>query len=283
MIQTEISRDAPRIRALFLDLDGTLIDESERISIHVLGAIKAARAKGCVEIVCTGRTRFTAVPIADQLSPPLGYAVVSNGAVVVHLQSHETLLRRVMPISMALEIARTMVDIGLAPYVYEDAIGDDVDRSRVLYHPDLEVGEWVNSPRYRPHEALLEDLPFEPVSVSAFGPPDWIRPHIALLRERLPDSVVAIESGGVVNWGVEVYSAGVSKRLGAETLAAHLGIAREEIMAIGDHRNDIELLQWAGVGVAMGNGLPEVKAVADWITSSVYEDGVAQAIERFVL
>ncbi|MCS6775844.1 MAG: Cof-type HAD-IIB family hydrolase [Chloroherpetonaceae bacterium] len=273
----------PRIRALFLDLDGTLIDEEERISPRVLAAIRAARARGCIEVVCTGRTRFTALPIAEQLAPPLGYAVVSNGAVVVHLQRHETLLHRLLPEPLALQIIHTMVDLGLTPCVYEDALHGSIERSRVLYPPGMSIGEWAQPPRYQPCSYLLEHLPFNPVSVSAFGPAEWIQPRIALLRTRLPETVSAIETGSARTWGVEVYAGGVSKRQGAAMLAEHLGIEREEVMAIGDHRNDIELLQWAGIGVAMGNALPEVIAAADWVTGSVQEDGVAQAIERFVL
>ncbi|HLV81194.1 MAG TPA: HAD hydrolase family protein, partial [Chthonomonadaceae bacterium] len=67
------------------------------------------------------------------------------------------------------------------------------------------------------------------------------------------------------------------------TVAARLDVAREETMAIGDHFNDLEVLRWAGVGVAMGNALPEVQAAAGWVTASLEEDGVARAIERFIL
>jgi hydroxymethylpyrimidine pyrophosphatase-like HAD family hydrolase len=234
-------------------------------------------------IACTGRTRYTALPVTCQHAALCGYAVVSNGGVAVHLETREVLLRRVMPIPLALEIARAIVEVGAAPYINEDALGDSIEESRVLYHPELPVGNWAVSPRYRPHPNLLEHLPFTPVSVSTFGPPDRIRPLIALLRERLPEGISVIESGGAHNWGVEIYIQGVSKRLGAETIAGRLGVPREEVMAIGDHRNDIALLEWAGVSVAMGNALPEVKAAAHWITDTVAEDGVARAIERFVL
>ena len=92
-----------------------------------------------------------------------------------------------------------------------------------------------------------------------------------------------IQSGSEFCWGIEIFVGGVSKRLGLQTLAAHLDVTQAETMAIGDHLNDVEMLAWAGVGVAMGNAVPEVKAVADWITASQAEDGVARAIERFIL
>lgn len=283
MIETETKPPGARFRALFLDLDGTLVDYQERVSPGTLRAIQAARARGCTVVCCTGRTSYTALPIAEQIAPPLGYAVVSNGGVVLHLETREVLLREVMPIPLALEIARTIVDLGGEPYIYEDAISPHVDFSRVLYHPELPVGNWAKPPRYRPHPTLLDDLPFTPVSVSTFGTPERMQPFITRLRERLPAGVSVIESGTMYNWGVEIYIEGVSKQQGAATLAAHLGIAREETIAVGDHRNDLDMIEWAGIGVAMGNALPEVKAAADWITGTVTEDGVAQVIERFVL
>lgn len=271
------------IRAIFLDVDGTLIHGQEHISPRVRQAIGAARALGCEVVLCTGRMRHTAQPIADQISPPRGYLVASNGGVAMHLGTREILYRRLLSIPLALEVVRALVAVGAEPYVYEDSTGEGVEAARVLYHPDLPVGEWVVRPRYRPHAGILDDLPFAPVSVCTFGPPERIRPLVPLLMERLPNAVRIIESGSLKAWGIEVFLADVSKRLGLEALAARLGLDRSEIMAIGDHMNDIEMLAWAGLGVAMGNALPEVQAVADVVTTHVEEDGVAEAIERFVL
>ncbi|HZT41682.1 MAG TPA: Cof-type HAD-IIB family hydrolase [Chthonomonadaceae bacterium] len=273
----------PQIRALFLDIDGTLVDGANTISPGVQKAIAAAREKGCEIVLCTGRTRYRTLPVAELLGPPLGYAITSNGGVVVHLGAGEVLYRRLLPIPVALEIVRAIVEAGAEPYVYEDSDVPGEEGARVLFHPDLPVGPWATFPRYRPHATLLEDLPFAPVSVSCFGAPEKMRPLAARLSERLSADVSIIQSGTEYNWGVEVFVSGVSKRLGLETVAARLDVAREETLAIGDHFNDLEVLRWAGVGVAMGNALPEVLAAADWVTASLEEDGVARAIERFIL
>ncbi len=92
-----------------------------------------------------------------------------------------------------------------------------------------------------------------------------------------------IQSGSHDHWGIEIFVANVNKCRGLELIAARLGLAREEVLAIGDHINDLEMIQWAGVGVAMGNAQPEVCAVADWVTTTLEEEGVARAIERYVL
>ena len=76
---------------------------------------------------------------------------------------------------------------------------------------------------------------------------------------------------------------GVSKGDALRRLADHLGIAQGEVMAVGDQDNDATMIAWAGLGVAMGNGSPAVKAIADWVAPPLAEDGAAVAIERFVL
>lgn len=107
-------------------------------------------------------------------------------------------------------------------------------------------------------------------------------PTLERLREALGDQVAYVIWEGPWSF-VEVLPLGTSKAAALEWLAARLGVAREEVLAVGDERNDIEMLAWAGTGVAMGNAHPEVKAVADWVTAPVEEDGCALAIERFVL
>lgn len=281
-MQASFSRRAP-IRALFLDIDGTLIGREQRVSDTTRAALDAARSVGCEVVLCTGRTRFTAQPIAEQIAPPLGYAIVSNGGVVMHLGTEEMLCCHLLPIPVALEIVRAIVAVGAEPYVYEDSTAPDVERSRVLHHPDLPLGPFAASPRYRPHANLLEDLPFAPVSVGAFGAPEKMRPLVEHLRSHLPGDVSVIQSGSADWWGIEIFVANVDKRRGLELVCARLGITQEETLAMGDHINDREMIRWAGVGVAMGNALPEVREIADWVTASQEEDGVARAIERFVL
>jgi hypothetical protein len=82
---------------------------------------------------------------------------------------------------------------------------------------------------------------------------------------------------------IEVVLPGISKAQAMARVAQQLGVSREETLAIGDGDNDVEMVEWAGLGVAMGNATPAVKAVADWIAPSVDEDGVAVALLRYVL
>ena len=274
----------PPIRALFLDIDGTIADRHETISARVLDAISAARVQGCEVVLSTGRTRYTAMPIVQQIEPLPDYLIAANGAIAMHLPTRDPIVRRLMPLPLASRMIRMLLEAGADPYVFEDAVEDGVEAARVLYPPDRTPGEWATFPRYRPYAGLPDDLPFAPVSISAFGTTAFLRPLVEQLRQAMPEEVCVIESGSNDGgWNAEFYVAGVSKQAALEVVAAHLGVTREEIMAVGDHRNDIEMIQWAGWGVAMGNALPEVIAVADTVTGTLAEDGVAQAIEKYVL
>ncbi len=282
MMEKQVSQ-APQIRAVFLDIDGTLIGMEEQVSPGVATALAAARAQGCHVVLCTGRTRYRALPIVESLGEPYGYFVTSNGSVAAHAGRGEILYRHLMPIPLALEVVRAIVAVGSEPYVFEDSDRPGMEGNRVLYHPDKPVGRWADVPRYRPYARILEELPFEPVSVSAFGPAERIRPLVEQLEKRLAGAVSIVRSGSEWNWGIEIYVPGISKQVGLAYVANHLGVKQEETMAIGDHLNDLEMLRWAGIGVAMGNALPEVCEAADYVTASHKEDGVARAIEKFVL
>ena len=260
-----------------------MITKTERVSPWVMDALARAREKGIEIIPATGRTRYTALHISEQLIPPANYLITSNGGLVMNNLTNEVVSCRLLPVPLALQIIHAIADVGAQPYVFEDCVSDELERSRALYHPDLPIGDWAEPPRYRPDGNLLHTLPFEPISVSTFGDPAVIRPLVQHLRETLTDDVSIVESGTREAWGVEVYVAGVDKRLGLEIMAAKLGLERNEIMAIGDHMNDIGMLQWAGLGVAMGNAIPEVLAAADWTTETAERDGVAIAIETWAL
>src|SRR4051794_25175383 len=89
-------RPAAQIRALFLDIDGTIADGSGRMSAVVLNAIRRARRHGCEVVLCTGRTRYRTVPVAEEIGLPLGYAITSNGGVLSHMGAGQILYRRLL-------------------------------------------------------------------------------------------------------------------------------------------------------------------------------------------
>jgi len=265
------------IRAVFLDLDGTLVGAENCVSPTVRSAVRQVREAGCEVVLCTGRSRITTEPVADQLGFR-GYAVMSNGAVVMDLQSREVLCRNRMPIGSAVRAIQALMAEGAAPNVYEDA----VESARILYHPEFPVDVY-DPDRYLAWPEMGESLPFAPVCVSSYGPEEILRPIAdRLAADPVPGTFVE-QAGTHAVWCLEVHHEQSGKCNGLQRVADRLGLQREEILAVGDHINDLKMLEFAGIGVAMGNAIPEIRAAADYVTGTLQEDGVAQALERFVL
>jgi Cof subfamily protein (haloacid dehalogenase superfamily) len=265
-----------RFRAVFVDLDGTLVGGANRVAEADRNALLAARAAGCEVVLCTGRSRISTEPVADQLGFR-GWVVLSNGAVAMHLGTREVLYRNHLPTETALDAVRVLLAAGAPPQVYEDA----VESARILYHPDHPV-EIHNPERQRPWPRLTESLPFPAISVSSYGPEEHLRP----LAERLaadPWPGTFVEQAGThAVWCLEVHHEASGKGRGLRRVADRLGVPLAATLAIGDHMNDLGMLRAAGLGVAMGSGLPEVRAAAAWVTGSLAECGVAQALRRFL-
>jgi Cof subfamily protein (haloacid dehalogenase superfamily) len=265
------------IRALFLDLDGTLVGASNTVSPRVRRSLDRARERGCELVLCTGRSRVSTEPVARQIDHA-GYAVMQNGAVVMHLGTREVVCRNLIPVPTALEAIRALLRAGVGPQVYEDA----VESARILYHPSYRILN-PDPARHRPWAALETSLPFQPACISSFGPEARLRPVAEALAADPPEGTFVEQAGTHAAWCLEVHHRDSGKCGGLQRVAARLGVDRSEILAVGDHFNDIKMLRFAGVGVAMGNAQPETRAAADHVTASLEDDGVAEAIERFVL
>ncbi len=274
--------DSTPVRALFLDLDGTLIDHTETISPAVLAELSRVNDLGCAVIACTGRTRFTAEHIVRQFPFEPRYLVTSNGGAALDLHASEPIMVRRLDLHEAHFLVGTLVEAGITPYVYEDAVMPGVEYARVLYPQGHKVGPFAHAPRYRPQVHIHNSLPFQPISVSAFGPASILRPLALTLLKELGDRISVIQSGSGTNWGIELFSYGVNKREGMKVMMKHLGFLRCQSMAIGDHFNDIEMLEWAHIGVAMGNAQPEILAVARYTAPDLAHDGVAWALQQFI-
>ena len=129
--------------------------------------------------------------------------------------------------------------------------------------------------------ALLYAAPIDPTKLILVLPTEAeTDATVAAIEARFGDAVYATKSHP--NFA-EVINPQVNKGVALAAVAAHLGVAQAETMAVGDGMNDLPMLQWAGLGVAMGQAYPQVRAAADVVTASLADDGLAQAIERYIL
>lgn len=273
---------APQYRLAFLDLDGTLVGETDAISPRTKRALDAARAAGCELVICTGRARYGARRVAAQWSGH-AYGVFSNGAVVAEWETGRTLFRTPIDPALVRRAAAAAQDLGAATLCF----ALDEEGRRVVAD-----GRGAILPAFAERNAerlsFAEDLAREEVdtcTIGAYGPEETMALLFDAWRGVL-EPTVRVFFGPDVRyraWSVYATPADATKAHAAEKVARMLGVPREETLAIGDHTNDMDLLRWAGLGVCMADGHPDARDCADHVTGTLAEDGAALALERFVL
>lgn len=273
-----------RIRMIGLDLDGTLLTEKKELTEYSRRILEKAIGQGVEIVVATGRP-ITGVPKVMMEFPGIRYAITSNGGRVVDIRDG----RVVYDNPLSYETGAALL-----------AVCDDYDTFREIYFDGqgyaqtdemLQVERFVTNPAVahyiRTTRVEVPDL-WNKMREMKGHPLDKVHAMFTDLDEREEARLRMLQIGeleitGSRDQNLEINAPGVDKGEGLLRLGTLLGIQREEIMACGDGGNDLAMIQKAGLGVAMANATEEVKAAADYVTCSNEEDGVAKAIERFVL
>jgi len=264
-----------RIRLIAADLDGTLMGESLRFSPRVRAALQEVRKQRVQFTIATGRIFAEALPYACQLdiTAPL---ICSQGGYIRSLDSPHPLYEATMDLELAQEAIRLSRRAAWHLHIYVD---DVAYTERPLGSEELYRQLFGMQVRRVPDLLAFLHQPPTKFLIIADEPEEATRLDEEL-RARFAGRLRIVRS---YHTFVEGNPLDASKGQGLARLAAHLGIPSQAVMAIGDQDNDADMVAWAGLGVAMGNASPGVKAVADYVAPSVEEDGAAEAIERFVL
>jgi len=274
------------IRLIALDLDGTLLDSSSELPEANLSAIQAAVARGIEVALVTGRRFDFARPVADKIPCPLTL-IVNNGA-LVRSKDGTTHLRHLLPQQTALDLLGQM-----SRYRRRAALVFDRPRENQVIYEEI---DW-NDPRRRPYlmrnrEFIAQVSPLEdaltedPIQLMYSGDPGIMRTAEAVLRAapNRDSFSLAVTYYERFDFGMlDVIHPGCSKGATLAEWAARRGLAREEVMAVGDNFNDMEMLEFAGLPVVMGNSVPELKTMGWRETLSNDQGGVAAAIETYAL
>jgi len=266
---TELSPDERWIVAL--DIDGTVLQEDGTLTDATIAAVQRVAAAGHEVMLATGRSVSMTLPILERLGLVSQHVVSANGAIVlgrdpeapvgysrVHVDTFD-------PAEVLTTISGHLAD---ASYAVEDA--DGLFRYAGSF-PDGALA--VNSEQVGFDELL--GLPATRVVVIS---PDHGTEEFLEVVDRMGLHQVTYNVGWTA-W-LDIAPDGVNKATGLEIVRERLGIPREHVIAIGDGRNDIDMLQWAGVGIAMGQAPAEVIEVADRVTGTDREDGVATALDE---
>lgn len=266
---------ARKIKLIAVDLDGTLLNSQHTLSERNRDALRRAIEQGVQVILATGKTRRSADSIIAALniqSPGIysqGLVIVNADGTVRHQQTFDAqLARRIIPFAEERGFGVLIYSgFGLLARAADPRIDEIISYGEP--QPEM-VGPLVNILDTRPVNKLL-----------IVGE----QPRLRALRYQLDKmfgAQITLTTAGL-STTIEVLPPNTSKGRALRLLANELSIAKEEILAIGDGENDREMLQFAGIGLAVANADPHLKEVADEVIASNNEDGVAQAVEKYVL
>ena len=267
------------IKLIAIDLDGTLLDSRKQLSDANRQAIQQAVAQGVHVVLCTGRNLPGARPYFEQLALPqtAHHMIVNNGASLHETKSWQLLdgltfhwndLEQFALFNEAFDTQLTVFDSEHYYCVHPQPSQWVLDDAQLVFCPVTSIA--------------LHDLQHQTdlFNVMFLGAPHQVN-H---LQQHIPEEWWAqyslVRSQPTI---FEIMPKGADKGQALTRLCQHLGIAPSQVMTLGDGNNDIEMLQFAGLGVAMGNASDSVKAHADVVTESNDLAGVAQAIHRYVL
>ena len=271
------------IRMIGVDLDGTLLNSEKQLTAYTREVLKKAIEQEVAVVVATGRP-FLGVPDELKHFPGMRYALTANGARILDMQKQKVVYKNLL----SGEIAEKVIDILKRHHAihefFVDGVGymnEDGLKNVYAYFEDPHMAEYLQSTRI-PVKDVKEKLQTMKCEVDKL---QGIFRNQKDKQEALEElnTLSGIVVTAAMDNNLEINKEGTNKGLGLLQLGKSLGISREEIMACGDGGNDVEMLKEVGFAIAMANAYDTVKTAADFVTVSNDEDGVAKAIERFVL
>ena len=268
-----------KYKLLVLDVDGTLLNDEREISKRTLAALLKVQQMGVRIVLASGRPTYGLMPLAKtlELGNYGGFVLSYNGCQIIKAQNGEILFERRINPEMLPYLEKKARKNGFAIFTYHDD-------TLVTDSPDNE---------YIKNEALLNNLKI--IREDEFSTAIDFAPCKCMLVSDKEKALIGLEQhwekrlAGTLDafrsepYFLEVVPCGVNKANTLGALLEHLGVTREEVIAVGDGVCDVTMLQLAGMGVAMGHSQDSVKVCADYVTASNEEDGVALAVEKLIL
>ena len=274
------------IRLLAIDIDGTLLDGRFQLSTANGGAVVAAKERGVDVILVTGRRYAMAEPIAAQL--PITLALITSNGAVVKSSAGVPLDRQLLSQKSAVRVLAATRPYRCHAALFFDCHGKGQIVTEELDLTHVPVQRYVerNKNFLMQVENLEESLREDPIQVFFIGPVGHMRELYDALLDSSDAATVGIARTEYTERDlslVDVMAQGCNKGVALARHARRLGVKPEEIMAIGDNWNDLEMLELAGLPVLMANSNSDLREKGWAVTTGNDEDGVAQAIQRYLL
>ena len=266
-----------KYKLIVLDLDGTLTNSKKEITPRNKETLIRAQQQGVRLVLASGRPTYGIVPLANELRMNEfgGFILAYNGGEIINWETKETIYENVLPndvIPTLYESARTH-HLSILTYDGAEIVTEKRD------DPYVQKEAFLTKMAVRATNDFLTDITLPVAKCLIVGDAEKLIPLEAKLSRQLQGRVNVFRSEP---YFLELVPQGIDKAQSLGVLLKETGIAREEIIAIGDGYNDLSMIEFAGLGIAMGNAQEPVKKAADYITLSNDEDGVAEALDKFL-
>lgn len=266
-----------KYRLIALDLDGTLKNKDNIITPKTKEALINAQKNGIIVVLASGRPQPGIRHEAKELEIEKygGYVIGYNGACITNVKTKEVVFEQTMDLNTAKEMYDRSREFKLAcmTYIDDKVMSEDSDDEYVKYE------SWINDIGALPVDSFKDTLRHPIYKVLLAGKPEYVVAIEKQFKEPYLEQLNICQSA---KFFIEIMPKGINKAKSLDSLVKLLNIKQEEVIAFGDGDNDIEMIEYAGLGIAMGNASDTVKNKADFVTLSNNDDGIAYALDRFL-
>ncbi|WP_100372858.1 Cof-type HAD-IIB family hydrolase [Bacillus sp. FJAT-45037] len=264
-------------KMIVLDLDDTLLRDDHTISERTKEALMKAQEKDVKVVLASGRPTYGMVDIAKQLELAKygSYILAFNGAKVINCKTNEEMYSSMLSPQQLHDLYRLSKreEVGIHTYMGDEIVTETNNKF-------TEIEGDITGMSVIEVESFIDSVDEPCVKALMVGEPDQLIHVEKKLQEELAGQLSVMRSKP---YFLEFTEAGVTKGASLDSLIQSLGIKREEVIAMGDSYNDQTMIEFAGLGVAMGNAPDDIKAIANHVTETNMNDGVAKVVEEFVL
>lgn len=262
-------------KLLVLDIDGTLTNTQKQITDHTRATLIEAQRAGLKLVLASGRPTYGIAPLAKELQMDQfgGYILSFNGGKIIDSSTMETLYAQTLPNSIVGELHAEAKQAGATIISYLDEYILTEEPTNKYVEHEL----FLTRMKPKKVENFTDAVTFDPDKCLIVGEGELLLPLAEKLNNGFSEILSAYRSEPFF---LEVVPKGIDKALSLQRLLNIVGLTKADMVAVGDGFNDLSMIKFAGLGVAMANAQEEVKAAADYITLSNEEDGVADLVEK---
>ena len=263
-------------KMIVLDLDGTLMSSKNEILPETKQALFKAQENGVMIVLASGRPTYGMIKAAKELrlDEYPGYILSYNGGRIISVQTDELIYDKSLTPEICHELYDLAREMNVNIMAYEDEAIITEDDDQYI----RKEGAINNMPLNRV-KGFKEAITFNSVKCLCTGEPEYLEEVEMKFKERLGERLSVMRS---MPFFLEIMPQNINKAYSLQKLLDHVGLDKSQLIACGDGYNDLPMIEFAGLGVAMGNAVDEVKAAANYVTASNNDNGIAQVIEKFI-